>query len=78
MPASYVSAKQPPHLDYLIGTSAYTSLLKENIILALRGQGAIWMKDCPQCLADGTYKKAQEREKELVIMEAEAIIRRGK
>jgi DNA-directed RNA polymerase subunit RPC12/RpoP len=81
-PMSYAMAKESgtdlPHLDYLVGKSSYTSILKENIIKFLQSQGAIWMKDCPSCLKDGTYQAECDREKRLAVKEAEMIIRRGR
>jgi hypothetical protein len=79
MPVSYVLAKQegrePPHLDYLVGTSSHTSIMKEAVIAFLKTQGSIWMKDCPQCLKDGTYQRVLDREKQQAIFEAEMIIK---
>lgn len=78
-PASLVIAihekRDLPHLDYLIGNSSFTSLLKERVIKELTELGAIWMKDCPQCLADGTYQRTLEREKARALMEAEMILK---
>lgn len=66
-----------PHLDYLIGKSDFTSPLKEKLIEELRSLGAVWMKECPQCLADGTYQRMLDREKALALFEAEAIVKHG-
>jgi hypothetical protein len=65
------------HLDYLIGKSDFTSPLKERLIEELKSLGAIWMKDCPQCLSDGTYQRVLDREKAAVLFEAEAILKYG-
>jgi DNA-directed RNA polymerase subunit RPC12/RpoP len=77
-PASLVIAihekREPPHLDYLVGRSNFTSELKEKVIEELKSHGAIWMKDCKQCLADGTYQRMLDREKALALREAERIL----
>ncbi len=70
--------RELPHLDYLIGNSEFTSPLKERLTKELMDLGAIWMKDCPQCLADGTYQRVMDREKALAVFHAEAILRRAK
>lgn len=65
-----------PHLDYLIGESDFTSPLKERLVEELKTEGAIWMKDCKQCLEDGTYQRRLDIEKALAILEAETILKR--
>lgn len=64
-----------PHLDSLVGTSPYTSPVKEAMIKELMEHGAIWMKDCEQCKKDGTYQRELDREKEHILFEAEMIIK---
>jgi hypothetical protein len=73
--AALVEKRDVPHLDYLIGSSSYTSPIKERLMNDLIAYGAIWMKDCPQCLSDGTYQRELEREKQQALMEADLILR---
>lgn len=81
-PASLVIAihekKDLPHLDYLVGKSDYTSSLKERLIEELKSRGAIWMKDCKQCLEDGTYQRTLEMEKADAMFEVQVILHQGK
>ena len=51
-----------PHLDHLVGRSDFTSPFKERLIEQLTALGAVWMKDCEQCLGDGTYQRQLDRE----------------
>jgi hypothetical protein len=68
-----------PHLDYLVGRSDFTSPLKERLIEELKSLGSIWMKDCEQCLRDGTYQREIDREdywdKVKAIHEVEGFLR---
>lgn len=77
-PASLIRAifgkTELPHLDYLVGRSNFTSPLKESIISGLIFLGAIWMKDCRQCLENGTYQRVLDREKAVIIFEATELI----
>ncbi len=66
-----------PHLDYLVGTSDFTSPVKESMIVALRAKGAIWMRECQKCLQDGTYQSVLDREKAKAVLEAERILISG-
>jgi len=65
-----------PHLDDLVGESDHSSPIKERMIKELREKGFIWMKECDQCLKDGTHQHKLERENYLAIKEAESILRR--
>ncbi|GAI26624.1 unnamed protein product [marine sediment metagenome] len=66
-----------PHLDYLVGEYDYTSPIKEKMIQELVEKGAIWMRDCEQCLRDGTYQRKLDREKYLAVEKAKEIMRSG-
>lgn len=68
--------ESPPHLDYLVGKSSYTSPLKERFIQELVSLGAIWMKDCRQCAEDGTYQRVLDLEKAQAVFEADSIVGR--
>ncbi|KKL81525.1 hypothetical protein LCGC14_1993910 [marine sediment metagenome] len=65
-PASLVAVikarEELPHLDHLVGRSHFTSPLKERFAEQLTSLGATWMKDCEQCLEDGTYQSQLDRE----------------
>jgi len=78
LPASLVLAlhegRELPHLDGLVGTSNFTSVLKERFIAELQGKGAIWMEDCEQCQNDGTLERSRAREKWLATQEAERVL----
>lgn len=63
------------HIDQYVGTSSYTSEIKDLFIKDLLEHGFIWMQDCKQCQADGTLSREQAREKHLAIQEAEQILR---
>lgn len=82
LPASLVIAlhqkRNIPHLDYLVGESGYTSPFKEELILELVEKGAVWMKDCPQCLQDGTYQRKLDRDKHLALEEAKILLNRSR
>ena len=56
-------AKPNAHLDYIVGTSSYTSPEKEQLTGELIRLGFIWMKDCPQCQKDGTLARFEIRQK---------------
>ncbi len=85
MPASLIRAinalhelgiePKSPHIDYYLGDSNYTSVLKDLFIKVLLEMGFIWMKDCEQCKRDGTLERKLEREKHLAVVEAELILR---
>ena len=79
LPASLIislsQGREPPHLDYLVGNSNYTSSRKESLIKELLAKGSVWMKDCEQCLRDGTYQRELDREKAEALFEAEMILR---
>ena len=66
--------RELPHLDGLVGTSNFTSALKERFIAELQGKGAIWMEECEQCQNDGTLERTRAREKRLATQEAERIL----
>lgn len=84
MPASLIFAidrlrrmgirPEGPHIDYYLGDSNLTSEIKEAVTEQLLEMGFIWMKDCKQCQEDGTYAKKLDREKRLLIEEAERIL----
>ena len=80
-PASLIIAmhegRDLPHLDYLFGRSDFTSPLKERLITELKSLGAVWMKDCPQCLSDGTYQRMLDRDKAMALLQAESILKYG-
>ena len=38
-----------PHIDYYVGKSARTSPEKESFIVLLKGYGAVWSWECPEC-----------------------------
>lgn len=80
VPISLVQAliwdTNPPHLDYLVGLSTYTSTSKESLIAALKEIGAIWMEDCEACQENGNLEDAHNREKHLAILEIQDILRR--
>lgn len=64
LPASLVAGlalgnKVLTHLDDLVGNSDYISDEKEAFISALKGLGSIWMSECEQCRADGTFDRHQ-------------------
>jgi hypothetical protein len=63
------------HIDYYVGNSNYSSLMKTAFIQFLQEKGAIWMKDCKQCQEDGTLERAQESERYCAVQEAERIMR---
>jgi len=65
-----------PHLDQILGNSLHTSDIKEAFTIALLEEGAIWMKDCEECRANGNLDKAYALEKFLAVQEAESILRR--
>jgi hypothetical protein len=67
-----------PHLDYLVGTSLHTSLLKTMFVEMVTALGAKWMKDCEKCQKDGTLRKEQEREAHLAVLEVQRILGRSK
>jgi hypothetical protein len=64
-----------PHLDYLVGTSLHTSVLKTLFVEMIVKLGGKWMKDCEKCQSDGTLEKEQEREAHLAVEEAQRILR---
>lgn len=80
MPSSILIAldKKTPitaHLDFIVGTSPMSYLMKDAVIAVLKAQGAIWMKDCEKCLKDGTYQKELDRQTRLALDEADEIVR---
>ncbi len=72
---SFTARRQLPHLNDLVGESAFTSPLKERMIEEFRSKGIIWMEECDQCKKDGTLARKQEREKYLAVREAGAIVK---
>lgn len=57
------------HLDDLVGVSDYTSAEKTTMIDRLSRFGCTWMKDCPQCLRDGTLTEHEGRRKMEVALQ---------
>jgi len=53
IPASFiirlVEGEPLPHIDYYVGKSAHWSQEKEDFIDMLKGFGAIWSWECPEC-----------------------------
>ena len=81
VPVSLVSAIKDmgtdvPHIDYYVGWSSHTSGVKDAFIQELLQLGFTWMKDCKQCLENGTYQRhLVRREQRLAVREAENLVR---
>jgi DNA-directed RNA polymerase subunit RPC12/RpoP len=52
-PVSFVRAlaeqREIPHIDYYLGISNHTSETKEKLVSLLKGLGAVWSWECPEC-----------------------------
>ncbi|MBA7688486.1 hypothetical protein ES703_96968 [subsurface metagenome] len=53
-----------PHIDYYVGKSAHVSPEKESFIAMIKGLGAIWSWECPECrqkVLENSRLKAMDR-----------------